>query len=157
MQVTSSGSTTIYSNSTQYDIWVGGSKQSVTYKFTASGASPPPPPPPQSPSGPFTLTFQGYDYDNKGEVTILVNNQVVAALPTVESTQNNNAFNSFSVDITNYVVSGSNTITFRQNLYSSGVQNVQVTSSSSTLLNDSANHSIWVGGTSSVTYQFNVS
>ncbi len=158
VQVTSSaGSTTIYSNSTQYDIWVGGSKQSITYKFTASGASPPPPPPPPSPSGPFTLTFQGYDYDNKGEVTILVNNQVVTALPTVESTQNNNVFNSFSVDITNYVVSGANTITFQQNLYSSGVQNVQVTSSSSTLLNDSASHSIWVGGTSSVTYQFNVS
>ncbi|MBI2936585.1 MAG: PEGA domain-containing protein [Thaumarchaeota archaeon] len=126
---------------------------SVTAELTTSvtGTYIPANPPP---NGQYTLSFQGYDYDNKGEVTVLVNNQVVASLPTVESYQNNNVWKSFSLDISNYVVSGSNTITFQQNLYSSGVQAVQVTESSNMLLDDNTPHDLWTGGTSSVTYTF---
>ncbi|MCL5318271.1 MAG: metallophosphoesterase [Thaumarchaeota archaeon] len=108
-----------------------------------------------SASATYTLSFQGYDYDNKGEVSILVNNQLVASLPTADSTQNNNMFKSFSLGITKYVVSGSNSVIFRQNIYSSGVQNVQVTGPSGVLLSDSASHTLLAAGTSSVNYSFN--
>lgn len=124
-----------------------GKTTSIVEDYTA--ASPPP--------NAYTLLFQGFDYDNKGEVTISVNNQAAASLPTVESSPNNNVFKSFSVDISKYVVSGENTIVFKQNLYSSGVKDVQVTAGSSMLLSDSAYHNIWTGGTrSSVIYKFNV-
>ncbi len=109
------------------------------------------------PSSTYTLTFQGYDYDNKGEVIILVNNQVVTSLPTVETSANNNVFKSFSVDITKYIVAGStNTITFKQNLYSSGVKDLQVTKSGSTIIySNTTYHNIWVGGSQqSITYSF---
>ncbi|MCL4435988.1 MAG: metallophosphoesterase [Thaumarchaeota archaeon] len=109
-----------------------------------------------SASATYTLSFQGYDYDNQGEVSVHVNNQEVAILPVVDSYQNNNAFTSFSFDITNYALSGGNTVTFSQNLYSSGVKNVQVTGSNGVpLLNDSTYHILLAGGTSSVTYRFN--
>ncbi|MCL5317470.1 MAG: cellulase family glycosylhydrolase [Thaumarchaeota archaeon] len=105
----------------------------------------------------YTLTFQGYDYNNKGEVSVLVNNQVVATLPSSYSPQNAKVFISVTLDISKYVVSGANAITFRQNIYSSGVKNVQVTGPTGVLLSDSTYHDIWVGGTSSVSYSFTVS
>ena len=105
----------------------------------------------------YTLTFQGYDYDNKGEVSIYVNGKLATSLPTVESSQNNNVWKSFSLEISNYVVSGSNTITFKQNLYSSAVQSVKVTGPNGALLSDSTYHSMWTGGTSSVSYKFSTS
>ena len=107
----------------------------------------------------YTLSFQGYDYDNQGEVTVLVNNQVVATLPAADSFQNNNAFASFSLDISRYVVAGAtNTITFKQNIYSSAVQNVKVTGTSGALLllSDSTYHELWTGGTATASYSFNV-
>ncbi|MCL4437369.1 MAG: hypothetical protein M1503_05185 [Thaumarchaeota archaeon] len=104
------------------------------------------------------MTFQGYDYNNKGEVSVLVNNQVVDTLPTSYASQNAKTFVSFTLDISNYIVSsGSNTITFRQNQYSSGVQNVKVTGPNGVLLSDISYHSIWIGGTSSVSYKFSTS
>lgn len=103
----------------------------------------------------ITLTFQGYDYDNKGEVTILVNNQIVATLPTSDSPQNAKVFVSFSLDISKYIVSGANTITFRQNMYSSGVQSVQVKRLSSTIYSNNTYYSMWTGGKPTVTYKFN--
>ncbi len=154
-------------DSSYNSLWAGGTN-SATYKFSTSSTSTTTTTmttttttttttSTTSTSASYSITFQGYDYDNKGEVTVLVNNQVVVSLPTVESYQNNNVWMSFSLDISKYVVSGSNIITFKQNLYSSGVKDVKVTSSSSTLLNDGTEYSIWAGGTSSVTYKFNVS
>ncbi|MBI2938203.1 MAG: hypothetical protein HYY22_08355 [Thaumarchaeota archaeon] len=154
-------------DSSYNSLWAGGTN-SATYKFSTSSTSTTTTTmttttttttttSTTSTSTSYSITFQGYDYDNKGEVTVLVNNQVVVSLPTVESYQNNNVWMSFSLDISKYVVSGANIITFKQNLYSSGVKDVKVTSSSSTLLNDGTEYSIWAGGTSSVTYKFNVS
>lgn len=103
----------------------------------------------------YTLSFQGYDYDNEDEVSILVNNQLASSLPTVETSPNDHVFRSFSLDISKYVVSGSNTVVFRQNIYSSGVKDVKVTGPSNRiLLGDGVYHDMWVGGTSSVTYEF---
>lgn len=105
----------------------------------------------------ITLTFQGYDYDNKGEVSILVNNQEVDVLPTRYSPENNNLFTTYALDISNYVVAGSNSLTFQQNMYSSGVRNVAIKSSSTTIYSNSTYYSIWVGGRESVTYSFSTS
>ncbi|MBI2936843.1 MAG: hypothetical protein HYY22_01420 [Thaumarchaeota archaeon] len=103
----------------------------------------------------YTLSFQGYDYDNEDEVSILVNNQLAGSLPVVETSTNDHVFRSFSLDISKYVVSGSNTVVFRQNIYSSGVKDVKVTGTGgSILLGDGTYHDMWVGGTSSVTYEF---
>ncbi len=125
-----------------------GQTTSVTGTYTPSS----------SPTGQYALSFQGYDYDNKGEVSILVNNQLVASMPTVESSQNNNVFRGFFVDISTYVVTGTNTLTFKQNLYSSGVKDVRVTSSGSTIYSNATQYDIWVGSgsRSSVTYKFNI-
>ncbi|MCL5317263.1 MAG: hypothetical protein M1503_03220, partial [Thaumarchaeota archaeon] len=38
-------------------------------------------------SSSFNLSFQGYDYDSKGEVVILINNKVVVSLPVADSPQ----------------------------------------------------------------------
>ncbi|MCL4436252.1 MAG: hypothetical protein M1387_06020 [Thaumarchaeota archaeon] len=138
----------LLSDSTYRSMRVGGTV-SVTYKFNTGTTTTT-----SSSSGTYTLAFQGYDYDNKGEVSILVNNQVAATLPTVESSQNNNLWKSFSLDISKYVVSGSNTIVFKQNMYSSGLQSVKVTGPNGVLLSDNTYHSVRIGGTVSVTYKF---
>jgi hypothetical protein len=104
----------------------------------------------------YTLSFQGYDYDNQGEVSVLVNNQLVSTLPAVNSYQNNNLYVSFTLDISKYVVSGVNTLTFKQNIYSSGVQNVQVTGPSGTIYSNSSSYTISDTGVQSVTYNFNI-
>ena len=165
----------LLSDSAYHEIWVGGTS-SVSYTFNVSQATTISTPTTATsttttttttttaavsglPSGSatYSLSFQGYDYDNLGEVTVLVNNQVVVTLSAVDSSQNNNVFASFSLDISRYVVAGTNTITFRQNIYSSGVQNVQVTGPRGALLSDSTYHDIWTGGTATTSYNFNVS
>ncbi|MBI2937595.1 MAG: right-handed parallel beta-helix repeat-containing protein [Thaumarchaeota archaeon] len=129
--------TTLYSNSTNYNLWIGG-RESVTYSFSTS---------------PFTLAFQGYDYNNRGEVSILVNDQVAYTLPTSYSPHNVKTYASYTLDISKYIVPGnSNTITFRQNMYSSAVKDVQVTHLGSIIYSNSTRYSIWIGGRESVTY-----
>lgn len=171
VQVTGPDGAVLLSDDTYNDLWVGGTS-TASYNFntgtttttttttttSTSTTTTTTTTTTTSPNGAYTLSFQGYDYDNKGEVSILVNNQLATSLPTVESSQNNNIFTSFSLDISNYVVQGANTITFRQNLYSSGLQDAQVTGPSSevVLLSDNAYHDMWTGGTSSsITYNFN--
>ena len=73
----------------------------------------------------YTLSFQCYDHDNLKEVTISLNGDGVISLPASESPQNNLS-TSFTLDTSKYVVAGSNTITFQQNLYSSGIKNLSV-------------------------------
>ena len=133
-------------------------RQSTTYNFTLLTAgnittrttnTPP--------SGPtYTLSFQGYDYDNPAEASILVNSQAVATLPTSYSPQNNNKFADYSLNITKYVLPGANTITFKQNIYSSGAKNVQITSiDGATIYSNSTYYYIQTEVNGSITYKFN--
>jgi hypothetical protein len=107
------------------------------------------------PNGQYTLSWQGYDYDNRNEVTILVNGLAVSSLPAVDTSANNNAWKRFSLDITNYVIVGSNTVTFNQNIYSSSIQAVIINSSGVTIFSDVTRYDLSAGSSlSSVTFGF---
>ena len=60
----------------------------------------------------FTLTFQGYDYDGTNEETIKLNNNLLAQLPTSDSSQNGGVYRTFTLNISSLIVPGSNTLTF---------------------------------------------
>ncbi len=84
---------------------------------------------------------------------------MVSTLPTSYSPQNSKTYVSFTLDISKYIVPGSscNTVTFRQNIYSSAVKEVQITQLGSTIYSNSTRYSKWEGGSrESVTYTFNV-
>ncbi len=151
VKVTGLDDITVYSNNTYYSLTVGGRRSSITYQLDL-----PINPPPNGSS--FNLTFQGYDYNNRGEVSVLVNDQAVATLPTSYSPLNAKNFTGVSFDITKYVTPGSNTITFNQNLYSSGVKDVKIIDSKDTVVySNSTYYNIWVGGSKqSITYKFNI-
>ena len=108
----------------------------------------------------YKLYFEGYDYDNANEVTITLNGKVVAGLPSSYLSGNNNAWTSYSMYITGSVISGTNTLTFKQSVYSSCVRNLRVveTSSGQTIFSYSSQRCITAGSSSSsISYMFNVS
>ncbi len=123
-----------------------------------SGGSTPSDPPTSGKS--YRLTFDGYDYDNKYESTISVNGKVVANLPASYVSSNNNNWASFSVDMSSAVASGSNSLTFKQNIYSSCIRNVRIveTTSGNTIFSSSTQKCLTQGGSlPSTTYTFNIS
>jgi len=107
----------------------------------------------------YKLYFEGYDYDNANEVTITLNGKVVASLPSSYSPGNNNAWTSYSMYITGSIISGTNTLTFKQNIYSSCVRNLRVveTSSGQTIYSYSSQRCITAGSNPSISYTFKVS
>ncbi len=107
-------------------------------------------------SGSYMLSFQGYSYNNQNEVSIIVNDQLVSRLPTVDSPQNANNFTNFSVNISDNVVSGANTLTFQQNNFSSTVRNVEVTGLSGVIYSNSTQYDMWSGGRRLLTYMFDI-
>lgn len=65
--------------------------------------------------GPYILSFDAFDYDNKGEVTILVNDEIVVSLPLLKSPQQDNQQEwIFGIDLTDFLVEGTNNLTFEQ-------------------------------------------
>lgn len=112
--------------------------------------------PPHSNPPAYTLSWQGYDYNNQGEVSVLVNNQLVATLPASLSLQNVKVYTNISLNISGYVVDGGNSLTFRQSIYSSGVRSVKVTGPNDTVIySNSTHYNLWMGGRQSITYKFN--
>lgn len=108
-------------------------------------------------TAPIILSFQGYDFNNKGEVSVLVNNQTVATLPTRYSPQNAKTYLNVSLDISKFIIPGGNTVTFRQNIYSSGVRNVKVSGSNELIYSTSTFYGLSIGGSrQSITYRLNV-
>ncbi|MCL4435651.1 MAG: hypothetical protein M1503_00905 [Thaumarchaeota archaeon] len=107
----------------------------------------------------YKLYFEGYDYDNAKEVTITLNGKVVASLPSTYMSGNNNAWISYSMYITGSVISGTNTLIFKQSIYSSCVRNLRIveTSSGQTIYSYSSQRCITAGSTPSVSYTFNAS
>jgi hypothetical protein len=86
----------------------------------------------------YTLTLQGFDYDGGQEETIKLNNQQVAQLPTQDSPQNAQIYVTFTLDVTAYVVKGTNTLTFTHANWDCQVvdntKNVQITDSTGTII-----------------------
>jgi PKD repeat protein len=83
-------------------------------------------------SSTYNLSWQGYDWDGGGEVTITLNGHVVAKLPATNSPQNGGVWASFSLNITSSVVKGTNALTFTHANWDCGtsdnVKNLEITS-----------------------------
>jgi len=60
----------------------------------------------------FTLTLQGYDYNQAQEETLTLNGQLLAQLPTTYTKANTKTYATFSLDMTSLFVRGTNTLTF---------------------------------------------
>jgi hypothetical protein len=61
---------------------------------------------------PYTLSWQGFDWDGGREETIALNGHSLGSLPASDSPQNAATWAPFSVNATGFVVQGSNTLTF---------------------------------------------
>ncbi len=80
-----------------------------------------------APSGPIiTLEFEAIDYDNKNEVTLVMNGKTVALLPEDERPQNNGSTTLQYLDVTSFLVEGVNTLTFLQNVGSSSIRDLSL-------------------------------
>ena len=114
------------------------------------------PPPLPSPAR-FTLTFQGYDYDGKYEETIRLNNNLLARLPTSDSSQNGGVYRTFALNITSLIVIGNNTLTFTHANWDCGTvdstKNVTITDATGAVIfSDPAVRPL--SCTQSITYNF---
>jgi hypothetical protein len=81
---------------------------------------------------PYTLSWQGFDWDGGGEETVTLNSQFLSSLPGTDSPQNAATYAPFSLNTTSFVVQGTNTLTFTHANWDCGtsdnVQDLQVTS-----------------------------
>ncbi len=75
-------------------------------------------------SSTYIIGWEGYDYDVKQEVTVVLNGQVMGILPQKDAPENNNAWKSFSL-ITNNLMTDNN-LTFVQNTGSSSIRNLLI-------------------------------
>jgi parallel beta-helix repeat protein len=147
--VRDSNGVVVFSDVSDRLIWAG-SNPLTTYRFVLSSRCPPP-----VPGGPYTLEWEGYDYDSREEVTVTLNGQVVAVLPPTSTPGNNNAWVTFSFDITPFVVDGANSLTFSQNKYSSASRHLIITDSNGVVVfSEGPNRIIWAGSNPSTTYTF---
>jgi len=91
-----------------------------------------------SPPSKFTLTFQGYDYDGAYEVTIKVNNNLLARLPTNDTSRNAGTYRTIALNITSVIVIGNNTLTFTHANWDCGTidntENVTITNATGTVI-----------------------
>jgi hypothetical protein len=83
------------------------SQRSITVSST-----PPPPPPPPSGGNRFYLRFQGFDFDGAREATITVNGGIVGTRPAADNPANAQVWKGFKLNITRFVISGTNNIMF---------------------------------------------
>ena len=110
------------------------------------------------PSSTYNLSWQGYDWDGGGEVTITLNGHLVTKLPSVNSPQNAGLWASFSLNITAYLVKGTNTLTFTHAGWdcsvSDNVRNLQVTSGTTVIYSNPTVSPL--SCTQSLTYTFTI-
>jgi len=85
----------------------------------------------QPSSSTYILAWQGYDWDGGHEQTVYLNGKLLASLPSTSVSSNGGTWASFSLNITSFVVPGSNTITFTHAGWDcaivDSVRNLQVT------------------------------
>ncbi|TMI62271.1 PKD domain-containing protein [Candidatus Bathyarchaeota archaeon] len=93
-------------------------------------------PPPQ-----YTLSWQGFDWDGGGEETLTMNGVFLASLPTVDTIQNSNVYVSFSLNVTSFIVQGTNKLTFTHANWdcsvSDNVRNLQLTTGTTVVYTNS--------------------
>jgi hypothetical protein len=87
----------------------GSPVQTTTSQRSTTITSPPPPP---SGANRFYLRFQGFDFDGAGEATITVNGGIVGTRPAADNTANAQVWKGFKLNITRFVISGTNTVLF---------------------------------------------
>ena len=89
----------------------------------------------------YTLTWQGFDWDGGGEETLTVNGLFLASLPATDSPQNANVYVAFSLNITSFVVQGTNKLTFTHANWDcstiDNVKNLQVASGTTVVYSNS--------------------
>lgn len=118
---------------------------------------PPDPPPDPPPADGYTLTWENYDAENSGEVSVLLNNQHALTYPSAEVPANNDAWISMSVDITEYVAPGANTLVFRENEGSGKIGNVVVVDSNgSVIFSDPTERWCWTPDNQNITYTISI-
>src|SRR5438445_3855970 len=83
------------------------------------------------PPSQYTLSWQGFVWDGGGEETLTMNGLFLASLPTVDTLQNSNVYVSFSLNVTSFIVQGTNKLTFTHANWdcsvSDNVRNLQLT------------------------------
>jgi hypothetical protein len=60
----------------------------------------------------YALSWQGFDWDGGGEQTLTMNGKFLASLPSADIPANGGAYAAFSVNVTLFVVQGTNTLVF---------------------------------------------
>jgi hypothetical protein len=112
----------------------------------------------QPSSSTYILAWQGYDWDGGHEETIYLNGQAVASLPPTSVSSNGGAWASFSLNITSFVVQGTNRLTFAHAGWDCGtsdnVRNLLITSGSNVVYSNST--SLPLNCTQSLTYTFTI-
>ncbi len=104
------------------------------------------------------VMWMGYDWDGGGEETLTLNGQFVVSLPATDTPQNGGAWTIFYLNITSFVVQGTNTLTFTHANWDCGVSDdvasLQLTRG--TALVYSGPSPLPLSCTQSVTYTFTV-
>src|SRR5437867_83462 len=109
-------------------------------------------------SGKYNLSWQGFDWDGGREHTLTLNGQFLASLPTSDTTAYANVYTAFSLNITSYVVQGSNTLLFTHANWDcsvgDSVRNLQVASGATVVYSNST--VLPLSCTQSLTYKFTI-
>ena len=109
-------------------------------------------------SGKYNLSWQGFDWDGGREHTLTLNGQFLASLPTSDTTAYANVYTAFSLNITSYVVQGSNTLLFTHANWDcsvgDSVKNLQVASGATVVYSNST--VLPLSCTQSLTYKFTI-
>jgi PKD repeat protein len=97
----------------------------------------------------YLLSWQGYDWDGGNEETILINGRLVGSLPATDSPQNGGVYVPFSLNITSFVVKGTNSLTFYHASWdcsvSDNVRNLQVTAGTTVLYSNATVYPLGCG------------
>lgn len=112
---------------------------------------------PPAPTAGYTLEWETYDAEHAIEALVLLNDQLIFAYPITEAPANNDAWISKSMDITNYIVSGTNTLVFRENGGSGQIRNVVlVDPDGRVIFSDSTARWFWTPDNKDITYTFTI-
>ena len=110
------------------------------------------------PTGKYTLSWQGFDWDGGGEETLTMNGRFLASLLASDTPANANVYTAFSLNITSFVVQGTNTLLFTHANWdcsvSDNVKNLQVTSGTSVVYSNSTIEPL--SCTQSLSYRFTI-
>lgn len=122
-------------------------------KITEDQYNPPPKSSPPPTVG-YTLKWESYDAEHANKVSVL-NDQLILTYPSTDVPENNDAWISMAMDVTKYVVSGTNTLIFRENVGSGQIRNVVVLDSNGKVIcSDSTARSLWTPNNADITYAF---